>query len=133
MTKLAELLVDEEAFDEEKLASALRERLALTPAGGIRQLDQWERHTEEGKIVLGLLAVRALHILRKRQRPDATVTEISALTGVAIGTVKPGVRGLVKSRVVDQTERGRYTITMTRVNKAVSALSGMVKKEKSGR
>lgn len=131
MTKLTDLLIDEDAFDEEKLASALKDRVALTPVGGIRPLEQWDELTEEGKIVVCLLAIRALHILGRRPAADANAADIVALAGTAIGTVKPGLRGLVKSRIVDQTERGRYTITTTRVSKAVTALTGMTRKSKS--
>lgn len=122
MTKLEDLMVDESAFDRDLLAGALKGLLVVTSAGELRTLDAWTALGATGRVVAGLLGLKAAHALGKRPDEAVTPSELSSLAGIPSGTAKRELRELTSAGVIDQGDDGRYSVAGIRVGRAIAEL-----------
>ena len=107
--KLEDLLIDEAAIDQAALAEGLAGYVGVTTTGEIRPLEKWTALSERGKVIAGLLSLRAATILGRRPSAAVGPTELAKTTGVAVGTAKRVLRELANDRLV-RSDGGTYEV-----------------------
>lgn len=109
--KLDELVVDETEIDRDLLAGILAPYVRLTRSGGKPIFTApFATLAAAEKILVFLLARKAAVSLELAVGPEAaSPKEISELTGIPHGTVKPTVIGLVKRGLLAKDE-GSYSV-----------------------
>ena len=122
MPKLEDLLVDENAIDQEALASALAGVVGIAANGAPHPLGGWSALSERGKVVATLLSLRAAVLLRKRQSAGVTPSQVAAMSGVAVGTVKRVLREAVDLRIAAQDASGSYTVSNPALTSAIAQM-----------
>ena len=128
MTELEDLIVDESALDREALATALHGLVGITAEGSIRQMGRWPALSERQKVVATLLGAKAAHALKRRDSDRLGPSELAAMSGVALGTVKPVLREKLASRTCAQSAEGSYYIPAWSLTKAIEELRPKMKK-----
>jgi hypothetical protein len=68
---------------------------------------EFDRLSAEHKLVCVLLSVKAQQLLGMRDTDDVAPQEIVTLTGMAAGTVRPGLAALIRARRNWSAKRGR--------------------------
>ncbi len=124
MTALTDLVVDEREFDQAAMADGLIKYVRLGSNAELRPGEEWDGLSERAKVVAVLLAYKAAATLEMRPDDSGTALEISRASGVAHGTVRPTLRGLLEEHVLQQPARGRYAVPSMRVNQALRLLGG---------
>ena len=122
MAKLEDLLVNEDEIDRNVLADGLAGYVAITAGGNPYPMAAWSELNERGKVIATLLAVRAAQSLGKRPSADLTPTELSRLSGVALGTAKRELRSLSDARLAIAIGRGRYSAAGPSVRRAIDEM-----------
>ena len=106
MATLEDLIVSGAELDRELVAQILVPFVRLDKDdASIRPIGEWLRLDAEGKILIYLLARKAMKALGFELPTDqeaAGPSEISEATGVKMGTVGPKVRDLLNRRVLAQ-------------------------------
>ena len=126
---LDDLYEDEGRLDVDLLRSALLPYMRLvrnsrTESEAIRPTAAFEDLSARGKTLVILLAQRARAALGDIAPDDVAVgpAAIATWTGMAGGTLRPLLRGLVSERLVTQPARGLYTLPLHAVERAAREL-----------
>ena len=90
-------------------------------------LENYQSLSNEKKILLTLLARKALQILNLVEDDSLTPREISNKTGVNYNTVRPTLASLTKRGLVNRKEKGKYYIEITKLR----TISKIIKGDKS--
>jgi hypothetical protein len=114
MIALEELLVDARELDREMVCAVLLPYLRIDRATGeILPLSAWEDAPNEVRILLYLLARRAMRALELPlpcARDAALPVEIERATGIPGGSVRPVLKRLLKARVIAKLEGIGYIV-----------------------
>jgi hypothetical protein len=122
-TKLEDLLVDEEALNEELLAQTVGEYVQIgKDSGDLIPNEKYNDLTSKKKIVVALLAQKARFELDMVEDEWLAPSEISKLTGVKTGTIYPSVRDLADEDIV-RGDDGSYMIPSVHVERAKAYLA----------
>jgi DNA-binding transcriptional ArsR family regulator len=122
MPTLKDLVVDESAFDQEALAEALLNYVRLGRAGEMRPGPKWERLSRLGRVLAVLLSLKAAWVLEMRKEDGGAASEITALSGLPGGTVRPKLRALRERGLIEQTKDGRYRVGAMALDPSLKAL-----------
>lgn len=120
--ELHELLIDEMAVDQATLADALRGLVGISSDGSVRPLDGWLDLREHGKVLCGLLALKAARVLGRRESEAMKPTELAEHLGLARGTVQRVLAELSKQRLAAKDARGGYFIPNPTIPRAITAM-----------
>jgi len=109
---LARLVVDEAAVNRELLASLLENKIRLDLTQGSFTFQQGMRvHlNNRQRVLIALLAQKALHLLADQYAEALLPREIDAVTGVKPGTLRPILKQFADRRVIRQDEDRAYYI-----------------------
>lgn len=130
MAELEDLVVSGEELDQKLVAEILEPYLRLDKDKcGIRPTEGWLRLSEEQKILVYLLARKAMVALNFGLTAEgATASEVVQETGVKKGTAHPALRKLLLvDRFLEQSQDGRYSVT----NYAIPQIKSMLSEKKS--
>ncbi len=107
---LDELFVDEEqTMSSELLVSVLKTFVQLTAGGGIHFLPPFYKLGTTVKILVALLAKKALARKVETVTESTNPKELQGLTGLSVGSVNPTLRNLANRRLVIAIQ-GAYTV-----------------------
>ncbi len=112
MVALEELVIDTQELDRELVAGLLAPYLRLDRrSGDVVPLPSWEEVPTEGRVLLYLLARRAMRALNLPiSGAAATPIEIERATGIPGGSVRPALRRLLKSHAVAKSSGTGYIV-----------------------
>ncbi len=124
MVALDELVIDTQELDRELAARLLAPYLRLDRrTGDVVPLPSWDELPTEGRVLLYLLARRAMRALGLPVAgAAATPVEIERATGIPGGSVRPALRRLLKARAVAKSDGAGYIVpnyAMARVQQQV--------------
>lgn len=122
MAKLEELVINEDEFDQEALAAALKPLLRLGRQGELRPSEGWDSLTPTGKVLAVLLAARAATALKLRSEAALGAVEIGRVAAMPGGTVRPKLRTLASARLVEQDAQRRYRVPGIALKSALDRL-----------
>ena len=122
MASLKDLVVDESVFDQEALADTLMNYIRLGRAGEMRPGPKWQRLARLGRVLAVLLSIKAAWALQMRPDDAGTASEITGLSGLPGGTVRPKLRVLRDRGLVEQTNDGRYRVGAMALGVSLQAL-----------
>lgn len=123
---LKDHITDSAKLREEEIEAIVADFLKYDPSNeAVVLLPKAQSLSVEQKILLYLVALRGWHFVVKENTPaaDALPKEIEKATGVRGGTLRPTLRALVQSRMLD-SRKGRYEIpahNLGRVREAISS------------
>lgn len=131
MPVLEDLLVDSRELNRELTATILLPYLRIDRAtGAVVPQPGWAAVSNDARILLYLVARKAMRALGLRLPQEAaTPVEIERATGIPGGSVRPALRRLLKSRLVERDIEGSYlvpTYAMIRVESVLSRGHGRV-------
>lgn len=121
MVQLQDLLIDVSDFDREVVAAALYPFLRIDRStGDLIPLSPWERAPNDARVLLYLLARRALGALALAPAGGgAAPAEIQRATGIPGGSVRPALQRLLRARViVKQAEIGYIVPNYAEIGRA---------------
>lgn len=112
---LEDLVVDVVELDCELVRTVLLNYIRIDrTTGEVIPLAAWDNTRNEVRIILYLLARRAIHALGLPQpQVAATPREIEQATGIPGGTVRPALQRLRRDRLVSKVENNGYLIPNT--------------------
>ncbi len=112
MVALEDLVVDSRELDRELVATVLAPYLRIDRRSGeVIPLGLWEETPTESRVLLYLLARRAMQALAlPGGDAAATPVEIERATGIPGGSVRPALRRLLKSRAVARGDGASYIV-----------------------
>lgn len=119
---LEELVQSDENIQEELLAATLKPYLAFTQSGEVLLDRGFQQLETKRKILVLLLAVKALHLLGKRDQASASPTEIARLSGLPSGTIRRSVRELQTDNFL-RSESGSYFVPAFSIRRVVDELT----------
>ena len=124
MNELENLVVNGTDMDRKLVAEVLAPYVRLDKDNcNIRPTDEWYRLSSETKILIYLLARKAMIALNfDIPSEGAKATEVVRDTGLKSGTAHPTLRKLLDSRLVEQSQDRRYSIP----NHAISRIRSMI-------
>jgi hypothetical protein len=122
MAKLEDLLVDEAAFDRDALAEALLDYVRLGRSGELRPGPKWGGLSRLGRVLAVLLAGKAAWALGLRADENTGASEVTTLSGLPGGTVRPKLRILRERSLVEQSADGRYRVSSMAMSSALQTL-----------
>jgi hypothetical protein len=115
------LIVTDADLARDELASVLTPFVRLTRDGGLVLESDFESLSAERKVLCVLLCVQAMRMLGIRDNAEVTPAEITAISGIPSGTVRPKLSGLLKGRRV--IKRGaRYELPVHAARRAITDL-----------
>lgn len=118
MTELSDLVVDESELNKELLFEVLSDFIRIGKRDNSLIPQKAYHDLKSGKkIIVVLLALKAMKTLNMREDEKEGPTEISKLSGVKKGTVLPRVRQLEKKGLL-LNEDGSYYIPNYNLSKA---------------
>lgn len=120
--KLEDLVVDEREVASTELASALGPYVRFTASGGLLLEPGFKELHAEHQVLCVLLALQALRMLGYRDTDQASPAQIVELSGMAPGTVRPKLSGLLKARHVTKSAGGSYSLPLHEARRAISLL-----------
>jgi len=121
---LAALVIDTAELDRARIATVLRGRIAIDRANSVPVVQPPFNEWDTNQKILGfLLARKAMALLGVDAQEAAMPNAIAGLTGLAAGTVRPTLRGLLQQRRVSQDSKGAYLLSAPQVNAAIEALA----------
>lgn len=129
MAKLEDLVVSGADMDRELVPEILAPYLRLDKdTCGIRPTDKWEDLGTEEKVLLFLVARKAMVALEfPLENEQATAAEVIKQTGLAQGSAYPILRVLLQQRLVEQIgQRGGYLVP----NHALEKIKTIIQKTK---
>lgn len=110
-TKLEDLYVDEEALNEELLASTLAPYIRIGKKSGDLVLQSsFDDLTTKQKITVVLLAHKGRYRLEIAENEWMTPTEVAKVSGIKKGTIYPTIRELENDERLTDSEDGQYRI-----------------------
>lgn len=119
---LDDIFVDSEEMDRELLADILRPYVTIGDAGNqLYTTDAYDDLTSKEKILVALTAQRAM---LERDVADSAVlgpSELSDISRVKVGTVKPAVRDLADEGLIQDDEDG-YSVSAPLLQRVESYL-----------
>lgn len=112
MAKLEDLLVDTRELDRGLAAALLAPYLRIDRTScTIIPQDGWLQLSNDGRILLYLVARRAMRALGLPLAEEAaTPVEIARATGIPGGSVRPALKRLLKSRLVESDLARGYIV-----------------------
>lgn len=113
MTNLEDLVVNGSEVDRELVGQILAPYLRLDKdTCNIRVTEKWEGLGNEEKIVLYLVAKKAMVALKfPVKSEEAPPAEVIKQTGLPSGSVYPALRSLLQQRIIDQPgKRSGYLV-----------------------
>lgn len=120
---LDDVFIDGEDIDEEIAASILRPYVSIgSDSGQLHPNEEYESLTANEKILVTLVAQQAKKL---RGHVDSAVfdpKEISEISGVKVGTVKPSVRELTEEGLIRDEGNG-YSVDPPRLQRIDTRLS----------
>ncbi len=122
---LKDHVTDSAKLREEEIEVIISDLIKYDPANkAIVLLPKAQSLPVEKKILLYLVALRGWHFVVKEDPPatDALPREIERATGVRGGTLRPALRGLVHSRMLD-CKNGRYEIPAHNLGRVREAMT----------
>jgi len=129
MAELEDLVVSGEELDKKLVAEILAPYVRLDKDKcSIRPTEGWVRLSEEQKILIYLLARKAMLALSFGLTAEgATASEVVQETGVKKGTAHPALRKLLDAtRLLQQSKDGRYSVP----NYAIPQIKSMLSEKK---
>ncbi len=104
MSALEELVVDAREIDRELVATFLKPYLRIDgPTGGIIPMPAWGEVPNEARVLLYLVARKAMRALDLPLAAEgASPQEIERTTGIPGGSVRPALKRLLKARLVER-------------------------------
>ena len=130
MAELEDLVISGEELDKKLVAEILAPYVKLDKDKcGIRPTEGWVTLSEEQKILIYLLARKAMLALNfELTVKGVTAGEVVQETGVKKGTAHPALRKLLLAdRFLEQSQDGRYSVT----NYAIPQIKSMLSEKKS--
>jgi hypothetical protein len=121
---LEDLLVDENAFARETLASALSPLLRLSRSGDLFFEPGFSELKALQQVLTILLGLKAAEMLGIRESASATPGEVVELSGMAAGTVRPKLSELVRQRLILRRKDGGYEVPVSAANQVLDTLQG---------
>jgi uncharacterized membrane protein (UPF0136 family) len=118
---LAALLVDENDVAREELASGLAPFVQITKQGGLLPLEPFEGLNSANKVLTLLLAIKAMRMLELRDNERVGPAELTEMSGMAAGTVRPKLSALASNRLIAK-DGPEYWITTLGARKALQVL-----------
>lgn len=113
MNNLEDLVVSGAEMDRKLVAEILAPYLRLDKETcGIRPTEKWDELGNEEKLLLYLVARKAMRALDfPLEVEEAAASEVVEQTGVKAGSAYPALRGLLGQRIIDQVgKRGGYLV-----------------------
>ena len=131
MRALEELLIDVDELDRDLVATVLAPYVRIDRRScGIVPLSAWDRSSTETRVMLYLVARRAMRALGLPVERDAALPiEIARATGIPGGSVRPALQRLLKARVVAREGAMGYIVpnyAMARVREYLRPAAGLV-------
>lgn len=128
MAELEDLIVSGDELDKKLVAEILDPYVRLDKDKcTIRPTEGWMRLSEEQKILVYLLARKAMVALSFDLTIEgATASEVVQDTGVKKGTAHPALRKLLGDRLLEQSEHSRYFVP----NYAIPRIKSMLSEKK---
>ena len=120
-SSLRTLVADQRVLAEEELARGLRPYMRFTSEGQLLPERSFDVLPAEHRVLCVLLAVQALRLLQLRETDDATPAQISALSGMPPGTVRPKLSALLRDHRVAKTG-SRYSLPLHSARHALDLL-----------
>jgi len=119
------LLVSGQELDKKLVADVLNPFLRIDrETCTIRPLPEWEKLKTNSRILLYLLARKAMVALALPLKEEgATATEVSVGTGLKQGTVNPALRALLDMQLVRQTKERKYFVPNQVIERVKSVTS----------
>jgi hypothetical protein len=118
---LRALVVDEEGLAQGELARALRPYVRFTSGGKLLPEAAFDGLPAGHRVLCVLLAFQALRLLELRETDDATPAEISEISGMPPGTVRPKLSALLKGRWVAKNGT-RYSLPIHSSRRTIDLL-----------
>jgi hypothetical protein len=112
MAALEDLVVDAREIDRELVATFLKPYLRIDGAScGIIPMPAWSEVPNEARVLLYLVARKAMRALDLPLPEEAaTPLEIERATGIPGGSVRPALKRLLKSRLVERSIGVGYVV-----------------------
>jgi hypothetical protein len=124
--ELESLFVSGKEIDKKLIAEMLSPYLKIDrETCEIRPLDPWEDLKAYVKILLYLIARKAMKAYGVITDESDSALEIMRKTGLKKGTVNPALRGLLNDRLVEQTKEKKYYVP----NHAIEKIKEMLIKK----
>jgi hypothetical protein len=123
---LTDHVTDSAKLKEEEIESIITDFLKYDPTNkAVVFLPKTYGLSAEKKILLHLVALRGWRFVSKEDSPaaDALPREIERVTGVPGGTLRPTLRALVQSKMLD-CRKGRYEIPAHNLGRVRDAMAG---------
>jgi hypothetical protein len=118
------ILVSGAEIDKKLVAEILEPYLRIDKdTHAIRPLSTWDNLTAHIKILLFLVARKAMLALNFITEESASATEIMQETGMIKNTVNPALKGLRDKKIVSQTKERKYYIPNTSIEKVKGLIS----------
>src|SRR5215213_4099765 len=109
MATLEELVVDAREIDRELVATFLRPYLRIdSSSSGIIPMPAWAEVPNEARVVLYLVARKAMRALGLLEEEAGSPLEIERATGIPGGSVRPALKRLLKARLVTREVGAGY-------------------------
>lgn len=122
---LKDHVTDSAKLSEEEIESIIADFLKYDPANkAVVFLPKAHNLSAEKKILLHLVALRGWRFVVKENPPaaDALPREIERVTGLRGGTLRPTLRSLVESKMLD-SRKGRYEIPAHNLGRVRDAMA----------
>ncbi len=111
MVALEELVVDSREIDRELVATFLFPYLRIDRAtAGVIPMPAWALVPNEARVLLFLVARKAMRALGISELDGAPPLEIERATGIPGGSVRPALKRLLKARLVQRDIAAGYIV-----------------------
>ncbi|MCU1460207.1 MAG: hypothetical protein JWO37_282 [Acidimicrobiales bacterium] len=120
---LERLVVDEQTIAREELAEVLAPYVGITKSGGLVLTEDAATLNAATRMLAVMLALWAAEWLGLRASNGASPNELTELSGLPSGTVRPKLSELSKRRLVAKRGTG-YEIPLASVRLAAAVVSG---------
>ncbi len=111
---LEDLIIKEESIAKEILYDVLKDHVRFTDRGSIMFVGSSKKLPHKEKILLVLLARKALYILGKADTEEMSPKEISETIGIHGGIVRSVLSALKKEGLVSSPKRGSWRINWSK-------------------
>lgn len=115
--KLEKLFVDEETISEEILYDLLEPYIRFSKkTNEIIPTDNFINLKNELKILITLIAIKALFMLNKRENDKVSPKELEKLTSLKGNTIRPILKRLYDQRIILKDAKGKYFVPPTSIS-----------------
>ena len=115
---LAQLVSDTDQLDRQKLSELLKDNCVISKDGQIRPITNFPNLDSVSKILVIILAQKAVHALGLAKTDQIASKQIEIISGLPGGTVRVKLMEMRQSRLVD-SQNGNYSIpnhSIVRIN-----------------